>query len=158
MEPTFCLVQADCLFGWLSNEFIFHENCFWLKMLFFFAGAGEEERVGGGCVAVGDGGDDVGAAEPVGFGQIGCGPLRGVVGVGVVEAGDAQAQLAGVALDFDELKGSDLIAVVSGVSADVAGGDGGVDLPALGLCMAEERAAALVGVGLLAVGADLLIN
>ena len=66
----------------------------------FFAGAGEEEAVGdlggaGGLVAV-DGGDDVGAAEPVGFGEVGGGPLGGVVGVGVVEADDVEAGFAGL--------------------------------------------------------------
>src|SRR2546425_11051466 len=33
-------------------------------------------------------GDDVGAAEPVGLGEVGLGPLGGVVGMGMVEADD----------------------------------------------------------------------
>jgi hypothetical protein len=66
-----------------------------------FGGAGEEEAVGEGGVALFDGGDDVGAAEPVGFGEVGGGPLGGVVGVGVVEAYDVEAGFAGLALGGD---------------------------------------------------------
>ena len=51
-------------------------------------------------------GDDVGAADPVGFGEVGRGPLRGVVGVRVVEADDVEAEAAGLALDFDQLLGA----------------------------------------------------
>jgi|GEM_PF-3824594 len=59
-----------------------------------FAGAGEEEAVGDLCGALLDGGDDVGAAEPVGFGEVGGRPLGGVVRVGVVEAYDVEALFA----------------------------------------------------------------
>ena len=51
-------------------------------------------------------GDDVGAAEPVGLGEVGGGPLRGVVGVGVVEADDVEREAAGLALDADQLLGA----------------------------------------------------
>jgi hypothetical protein len=47
------------------------------------------------------GGDDVGAVEPVGFCEVGGRVLGGVVGVGVVEAYDVQALLAGFALGAD---------------------------------------------------------
>ena len=61
------------------------------KVLVFFGGAGEQKGVGDRGLALGDCGDDIGAAEPVRFGEVGGGPLRGVVGVGVVEAGDLEA-------------------------------------------------------------------
>ena len=75
-----------------------------------------------------DGGDDVGAAEPVGLGEVGGGPLRGVVGVGVVEADDVEAAVAGLALGGDELFGCDVVTVVRGVGAGVAGADDLADL------------------------------
>jgi hypothetical protein len=40
----------------------------------------------------GDAGDDVGAAEPVGLGEVGRGPLRRMVGVRVVEADDIEPE------------------------------------------------------------------
>ena len=69
------------------------------------------------------GGDDVGAAEPVGFGEVGGRPLGGVVGVGVVEADDVEAAVAGLALRGDEFLGRDVVAVVRGVGAGVAGAE-----------------------------------
>ena len=60
----------------------------------------------------------------------------------------------GVTLDFDDFDGRDLVTVVGGVSAGVAGADGADDAPAFVRGIAEESAAALVGVGLFAVGAD----
>ena len=54
------------------------EDGFLFEVFVFFGGAGEEERVGDGGVAFGYCGDDVGAAEPVGFRQVGEGPLGGV--------------------------------------------------------------------------------
>ena len=102
------------------------------KILVFLGGSGEEEGVGEGGFALGYGGDDVATAEPVGLGKVSGRPLGGVVRMGVVEAGDVEALAARLALDFDQLDGSDLVAVVGRVSAGVAGGDGGLDLPAVG--------------------------
>ena len=120
----------------------------------FFAGADEEEAVGDLGGAVGDGGDDVGAAEPVGFGEVGGGPLGGVVGVGVVEADDVEAELAAFALGGDELLRRDVVAVVGAVGAGVTGTEEVGDGEVLLVGVAEEDAAALVRVGLFAVGAE----
>src|SRR5215472_6031967 len=128
------------------------------EALVVFGGAGEEEGVGVGGVAYGDGGDDVGAAEPVGFGEVGVGPLRGVVGVGVVEADDVEALVAGLALGGDELFGSDVVAVVRGIGARVAGAEKRGDADGGGLGFAEENAAAFVGVGGFAVGAEVVVE
>ena len=91
------------------------------KGLVVFSGAGEEEAVSEGGVALLDGSDDVGAAEPMGFGEVGGGPLGGVVGMGVVEAYDVEAGFAGMALSGDEFLGSDVVAVMSAVGTGVAG-------------------------------------
>ncbi len=76
-----------------------------------------------------------------------------MVGVRVVEADDVEAGGAGLALDADKLDGRDVVAVVRGVGAGVAGRDDldhGVG-PRGGAT--EQDSAALVRVGLLAVGA-----
>ena len=44
--------------------------------------------MGVGCLAVRRCGDDVGAAQPVRLGEVGGGPLRRMIGMGVVEAAD----------------------------------------------------------------------
>src|SRR5207244_3398187 len=94
------------------------------------------------------------AADPVGFGEIGGGPLGGVVGVRVIETDDVERETAGLALDFDELLRGDVVAVVRGVGAGVAGANDLVDVVAFGVGFAEEDAAALVRVGLFAVSAE----
>jgi hypothetical protein len=73
---------------------------------------------------------------------------------------------AGFALDFDQLDWSDLVAVVGGVRAGVAGRYGSFNEPSGGFvagCVcrriaAEQSAATLVGVSLFAVGADGIVN
>ena len=94
----------------------------------------------------------------MGLGKVGGGPLRGVVGVGVIEAGDAEAVAAGIALDPDQLERRDLVAVVGGVGAGVGGCDGDRNLPAVRCSDTEQSASALVRVGLLGVGADLVVG
>ena len=64
----------------------------------------------------------------MGFGEVGRRPLRGVVGVRVVEADDVEAEAAGLALDLDQLLRGDVVAVVRGVGAGVAGADDLVDV------------------------------
>ena len=75
----------------------------------------------------------------MGFGEVGGGPLRGVVGVGVVEAYDVEREGAGLALDFYELLRSYVVAVVRGVGAGVAGADDLVDVIAFGVGFAEQE-------------------
>ncbi len=127
-----------------------------------FAGAGEQKAVGGFCVAgllvAFHGGDEVSAAEPVGFGEVGWGPLGGVVGVGVVETYDVEACGAGFALGLDQLERRDAIAVVGAVGAGVAGAEEFFDLDACWGSTAEQDAAALMRVGFFAVGAELVVE
>ncbi len=59
-----------------------------------------------------------------------------------------------MALNFDEFLRRDVVAVVRGVGAGVAGADDLADVIAFGVGFAEKHAAALVRVGLFAVGAE----
>jgi hypothetical protein len=92
-----CVYYLRCWLEWRGCEKLSDDDLLVGEGFVFFAGASEEEAVGDGgfaglLVAV-DCGDDIGAAEPVGLGEIGRGPLRGVVGVGVVE-GDRPSRWA----------------------------------------------------------------
>ena len=60
----------------------------------------------------------------MGLGEIGGGPARGMVRVGVVEADDVFAALAAFTLDADEFLGIDVVAVVGGIGAGVAAAGG----------------------------------
>ena len=69
------------------------------------------EGVGVGCAALDDGGDEVGAAQPVGFGEVGGGGLGGVTGVGMVKACNLKARGAYFAQGLDEIAWSDPVVV-----------------------------------------------
>ena len=90
----------------------------------------------------------------MGFGEVSLRPLRGMVGVGVVEADDVQAEAARLALNFDQFLGRDVVAIMGAVGAGVAGADDLMHVVAIGGCLAEQCAAALVREGLFAVGTD----
>ncbi len=123
-------------------------------MLFLLGGAGEEEGAGGGRFSAADFGNEVEAAEPVRFGEVGLRPLGRVIGMGVVEAGDFEATQMGVAQDGGQIFGRDPVAVAWRLFFRVGGGYNGGDLPAAGGAGAEENAATLVGIGALSVGVD----
>jgi len=82
----------------------------------------------------------------------------GVVRVGVVEAYDVEALFAAFALGLDEFLRGDVVAVVGGVGAGVAGADELADVEVFFGGFAEKDAAALVRVGFFAVGAELLVE
>src|ERR1700679_1673161 len=134
------------------------------ELFVVFAGAAQQERVGECGFSLLDAGDDVRAAEPVGFGEVGLGPLRGMVGVRVVKADDVQAEATRLALNFDQLLRGDVVAVVRGVGAGVASADDLLDvirgrgaIALAGDVLAEQHAAALVRVGLFAVSAQCFV-
>src|ERR1700722_4986748 len=130
-------------------------NGFVLKLFVVLTGAAQEEGVGKGSFALLDAGDDVGAAEPMGFGEVGLGPLRGVIGVRVVEADDVEPKAASLTLNPDQLMWGDVVTVVRRVSAGVAGPDNLLDvIPLADDVLAEQDAAAFVRVGLFAVRAQ----
>jgi hypothetical protein len=137
----------------LGNHFDFFVD----EGLVGFEGAGEFEGVGEIGFALGDAGDDVRTADPVGFFEVGLRPLRGVVGVGMVEADDVFAAFAGQALDADEFFGIDVVAVLWGIGAGVLAAGGGGDGAGIIVHLAEEDSAAFVGVGFFAVTADVIV-
>ena len=104
-----------------------------------------------------DSGDEVGAAQPVGFGEVGDGGLGGVIGVGVVEAEEFASSGVCFAQDADQVFGSDLV-VARGGWRCVGGGDGLEDGLGLRREDAEKNAAALVRVVGLAVAANLVVD
>src|SRR5690242_3606320 len=64
------------------------------QLLIVLVEAGEFERIGQHGFALLDTGDHVGAAEPVGLGEISIGPLRRMVGMRMVETDDVLFALA----------------------------------------------------------------
>jgi hypothetical protein len=137
----------------------FHHFYVFVHQLFvIFIASRELEGICQDCFALLNAGDDVGAAEPVGFGQVGLRPLRRVVGMRVVEADDVFSSFAAFALDPDELFGIDVVAVVRRIGTRVAGwGNRTYDARTIVLHLAEENAATLVRVGGFAVLAKGLV-
>ena len=78
----------------------------------------------------------------------------------MVEADDVESEAACLALDFDEFLWRDVVTVVRGVDAGISGANDLLDvidrrgaIALAGDVLAEQDAAALVRVGLFAVGA-----
>ena len=88
------------------------------------------------------------------LGKIGLRPAGRVVGVGVVETDDVFSALAAFALDFDQLFGVYVVAVVGGVGASVAGPCNGCDSTSGVVELAEQDSAAFVRVGFFSVLAE----
>ena len=95
-------------------------NFFVEEALVVLVGAGEFERVGDGRLTLFHAGDDVGAADPVGLGEVGRRPLGGMVGMGMIEAHDVLAAAPAFALDSHQLPGINVVAVVRGIGSGVA--------------------------------------
>jgi hypothetical protein len=130
---------------------------FGFKEFVFFMFSGEMEGPRGSCATLDDGGDEVSAAKPVGFGEVACRGLRRMVGVGVIKAYDLQAGLKRLAIGLDKVDGSDFVAVVRSGAAiwDWQGMDDG---PGSVVDGAKKDAAALVRIDGLAVPADLIVD
>src|SRR5579872_1479079 len=95
-------------------------NLFVKEALVVLVGAGKFKRVGNGRLTLLHAGDDVGAADPVGLGEVGRRPLGGMVGVGMIEADDVLAAAAAFTLDSHQFLGIDIVAVVRGICTGVA--------------------------------------
>ena len=67
-----------------------------------------------------DAGNHIRIPDPTGVLQIGRRPLRGVVGVRMVDTYDFQSACAGILLDADQLNRIDAVAVVGRIGAGVA--------------------------------------
>src|SRR4029077_11055645 len=98
--------------------------------------------------------DHVRTAEPVGFGEVGLRPLRGMVGVRVVEADDVFVAGAAFALDADQFLRVNAVAVLRGVGAGIAAAGGREDDADVTVHGSQQNAAAFVRVGFFAVAAD----
>jgi len=94
----------------------------------------------------------------MGLGVVGLRPLGGMVGMGMVEADDVLFALAGFTLNMHQLFGMDVVAVLRRISARVAGAHERSDhTSAVVFKAAEQHAAALVRIGLLAMLAESVI-
>ena len=98
--------------------------------------------------------DHVGAADPVGFSEVGLGPLCRMVGMGVVEADNIFVACAAFPLDADELLRIDVVAILRGVGARVAAAGSGGDGAYVAVHLAEKNTTAFMRVGFLAVAAN----
>ena len=127
-------------------------------MLVFLGCAGQQIGVSGRGPAVRDFGDDVAAGQPVGFGEVGGRPVCGVIGVGVVEAGDFKAATVGFAYDAHQFSRRDLVAAAGGAGACIHGGEGGGDPPSAGAGPPEQGAAAFLGIAFFPVGAEGVVD
>ncbi len=103
--------------------------------------------------SVDDADDGVFATFPMGFGEIACGPVRGMVGMGMVEADDLESLLAGVSLDADEVGGSDRV-TLRAVELDVLAADALLDDAHVTLDVAKKHTATLVGICLFGMCAE----
>src|SRR5207302_9480135 len=99
--------------------------------------------------------DQVGAADPVGLGEIGRGPAGRMVGMGMVEADDVFAALSALTLDADQLARVNVVAVLQGVGAGIAAAGGrGHNACTAVVHAAQQHATALMRVGFFAVPSD----
>src|SRR5579864_4892913 len=119
-----------------------------------FIGARELKRVRHVRFAVGNTRNDVRAADPVRFLEIGLRPLRRMIGMGVIEADDVLVSLARLPLDANELLGIDVIAVLGGIGAGVAAASGRRDRANVAIHLSEEDPATFMRVSFLPVTAD----
>src|SRR5258708_32185542 len=85
-------------------------NGFVLKFLVVLSGSAQQKGVRGCRFALFDAGDDVGTTQPVGLGEVGRGPLRGMVRVRVIKADDVQSEATRLPLNFDEFLRGDVVA------------------------------------------------
>ena len=78
--------------------------------------------------------------------------------MGVVKTRNAQALLPRLAFDFDQFQRGDAVAIVSRIGAGVAGSRCRGHAPSFRRGLAQQRATALVGIGLFAMSADRIID
>jgi len=129
-------------------------NFFVEEALIVLVGAGQFERVGHGRLTLLHAGDDVGAADPVGLGEVGRGPLGGMVGMGMIEADDVLAAATAFTLDSHQFLGIDVVAVVRRIGSGVAAARSrGHDAGAVVVEAPKENATAFMRVGFFSVAA-----
>src|SRR4030095_6906110 len=87
-----CVEQEDAVRRiWLRQHGLCwraHFHSFISESLIALIGSRQFEGIGDVCLALGYARDDIGAADPMCFGQVGLRPLRGVVGGRVIKTDD----------------------------------------------------------------------
>src|SRR5579864_2337299 len=159
MARKLCRVPS-ALLGLLSggapNEARLRSYIDWLirERLVSFIGARKLKRVRHVRFALGHTRNDVRAADPVRFLEVGLRPLRGMIGMGVIEADDVLVALARLALDANEFLGINVIAVLGRIGAGVAAAGGRRDRANIAIHLAEEDPATFMRISFLAVATD----
>jgi hypothetical protein len=124
------------------------------EALVILVGAGEFEGIGDNGLAFFHARDDVGAADPMGFGVVGLRPSRGMIRVGMIKADDVFATFAAFALNADQHAIIDVIPVVGRVGARITGARyGSDDATSVFFETAKQDTAAFVGIRFFAVAA-----
>ena len=82
---------------------------------------GQLEGIRGYCLTLLYAGDHIGAAEPVGFLQVGLRPAGGMVGMGMIEADNLFIALAAFALNANQFFRIDAVTVLRRISAGISG-------------------------------------
>src|SRR5579864_2256784 len=144
------------LAGSAPNEARLPSYIDWLirERLVSFIAARELKRVRDVRFALGNTRNDVRAADPMRFLEIGLRPLRRMIGMGMIEADDVLVSLARLALDANELLGIDVIAVLGRIGAGVAAAGGRRDRANVAIHLSQKHAAAFMRISFLAVAAD----
>ena len=140
------LPVAAAVIGKDADTFVFE------IALFFFSGEQIRSHVGG--AAAKDAGNNVGAAHPEGFFEVIAREVRWGIGMRMIEPHDAEAAFTSVALNLDQLLGSDLIAGTGGLAASVGTAYDLADKVVNSGDVTEQNSAALIGIGEFTVGAD----
>ena len=92
------------------------------------------------------------------FIQVGGRPARGMVGMGVVEADYVQIALTSLPLNGDQLLGCNVITIMGGIGPRIAGPDSQFHLIDVVQGLAQQDPSTFMGIGLLAVLAQLAVN
>src|SRR5689334_7246377 len=97
---------------WLCRRGLPDRDLFVLEPLTLFDLARQQERVRNRRLSLLDAGNDVRAADPMRFREIGRGPLRRVVGMRMVEPHNIPTLRPAFPLDLHQFAGRDVIAVL----------------------------------------------
>src|ERR1700733_4109123 len=102
--------------------------------------------------------DHVRTPQPMRLGEVCRRPLRRMVGMRVIEPGNLQTLVARAALDANQLKGSNMVAVVRGIRPRIPGPYRLQHAPPLRLGPPQQRAAALVRIGFFPMSTERIVN
>ena len=137
---------------------IVDEDVLWCESFIFLAGPGKKKGPGDGGPALSKFRDEIAAAQPVRFSQIGRRPLCRVIRMRMIKAGDFKVAAARLAGDLHQFGGGDLIAVCGGTGLRIGCAQETIDAPTIRNGQAEQGAAALVRIGRLSMFAEIQID